>query len=110
VTILHPRRLAWLSAGISGVMPPASPLLPGTVVASMGVPTTLGAGTNEDVALIVERSQVMLLSTGVLVRLFDEVGSATMTIRVGAHREFALLVRNSTAIAKVTGLTPPSGF
>lgn len=83
VTILHPRRLAWLNAGISGVIPPGS-ALPGQVVASAGIPSVLGAGTNEDVALIVAKSQVLLLSQGPMIRVFDEVGSQTMTVRIRA--------------------------
>jgi Phage capsid family len=110
VTILHPRRLAWLSAGISGVMPPDGPLLPGTVVVSAGVGTTAGAGTNEDTAFVVEKSQIVLLSSGPTIRLFEEVGSTNLTIRILAHREFAVVAKNATAIAKVVGLTPPSGF
>ena len=109
VTILHPRRLAWLNAGVSGVMPPGS-ALPGQVVVSAGVPSTLGAGTNEDVALVVEKSQIVLLSSGPAIRLFDGVGSATMTIRVRAARDFAVIVKNPTAIAKVVGLVAPAGF
>ena len=110
VVIVHPRRLAWLSAGVSGVMPPGQPLLPGTVVASAGIPSNLGAGTNEDVALVVEKSQVLLLSSSPMIRVFEEVGSGTLTVRVQAIRDFALLVKHANAVAKVTGLTPPSGF
>jgi hypothetical protein len=110
LVVMHPRRLAWLSAGISGVMPPISPLLPGTVVASMGIPSTLGAGTNEDLIIVVERSQAVLLSSGPAIRVFEDVGSATMTIRIRAAREAAVVVKNPAAVCKITGLTPPSGF
>jgi hypothetical protein len=110
VTILHPRRAAWLAAGVSGVLPPGTSLVPGQLVISAGIPTILGAGTNEDVALVVEKSQVLLLSSGPQIRLFEEVGSGTLTVRVRATRDFALLVKNATALAKVTGLTPPAGF
>jgi hypothetical protein len=101
--------LAWLNAGISGVMPPGS-ALPGQVVASAGIPSVLGAGTNEDVALVVEKSQVLLLSQGPMIRLFEAVGSGTLTVRVRAAREAAVLVKNANAVAKIVGLTPPSGF
>ncbi len=109
IVILHPRRLAWLNAGISGVMPPGS-ALPGQVVVSAGIPSNLGAGTNEDIVLVVEKSQVLLLSKGPQIRIREDVLSSTLTIRVQAVRDFAVLVKNATAIAKVTGLTPPSGF
>src|SRR5262249_13901193 len=107
-TILHPRRLAWLSAGISGVMPPSGPLLPRPVIASAGVPSNLGAGTTEDVAIVCEKSQVLLLSRGPTIRVREDVGSGTLTVRVQAERHLAVLVKNANAIAKVTGLTPPS--
>jgi hypothetical protein len=110
ITIMHPRRLAWLSAGISGVMPPDGPLLPGTVVASAGIPSTLGAGTNEDVIIVAEKSQVLLLSQGPMIRIFEQVGSGTLTVRVRAAREAALVVLNSAAVCKITGLVAPSGF
>ena len=84
--------------------------MPGQLVISAGIPTILGAGTNEDVALVVEKSQVVLLSSGPLIRVFEEVGSSTLTVRVRAHREAAVAVKNATAVAKVIGLTPPSGF
>jgi hypothetical protein len=38
------------------------------------------------------------------------VSSQTLTIRIRAAREAALVVLNPAAVAKVTGLTPPSGF
>jgi Phage capsid family len=110
VTILHPRRAAWLTAGVSGTLPPGSPLVPGQLVISAGIPSTLGAGTNEDVALVVEKSQVLLLNRGPRISVREDVGSTTLTVRVQAERYLAVLVKNSTAVAKVTGLTPPSGF
>ena len=110
VTILHPRRAAWLLAGVSGTLPASQPLVPGRLVVSAGVPTNLGAGTNEDVAIIVERSQVVVLERGLRIRVFEQVGSGTMTVRVQANTSTALLVKNATAVAKVTGLTAPTGF
>ena len=110
ITILHPRRAAWLTAGVSGTLPPGQPLVPGQLVISAGVPSTLGAGTNEDAAVIAAKSQVLLLGRGPEIRVLEETGSATLTVRVQAERHLAVLVKNSTAVAKVTGLTPPSGF
>jgi hypothetical protein len=110
ITLMHPRRAAWLQAGISGTLPPGVSLVPGQLVISAGVPTTLGAGTNEGVTLVVEKSQVLLLSRGPTIRVREDVGSATLTVRVQAERHLAVLVKNANAIAKVTGLTPPSGF
>jgi hypothetical protein len=48
VTILHPRRFAWLYGASTSSTVPTVPELPGQVVVSAGVPANLGAGTNED--------------------------------------------------------------
>jgi hypothetical protein len=106
VTILHPRRAAWLMAGVSGTLPPGISLVPGQLVVSAGVPSNLGAGTNEDVALIVERSQIVLLSSGPRIAIREDILSATLTIRIQAVRDFALLVKNANAVAKVTHNKP----
>ena len=53
---------------------------------------------------------MLLLSDGPRIQLFEEVGSGTLTVRARAAREAALVVLNPAAVAKVTGLTPPSGF
>jgi hypothetical protein len=50
VTLLHPRRLAWVSGGSGSTTLPQRPNLPSTIVPVGSVPTNLGAGTNEDVA------------------------------------------------------------
>jgi len=90
-------------------MPAGAPLVPGQLVISGGVPSNLGAGTNEDVALVVEKSQVLLLSRGPQIRVREDVLSGTLTVRVRAVRDMAVLVKNANAIAKVTGLTAPTG-
>jgi hypothetical protein len=108
VVVLAPRRLAWVRGNTTGI--PAQALFPGLVVPSSGIPTNLGAGTNEDVALVVERSAVLLLADSARrFRADESTGSGTLTVRTSAWASAALLV-NAAAIAKVTGLTPPSGF
>ncbi|HEX2111650.1 MAG TPA: phage major capsid protein [Gaiellaceae bacterium] len=108
VVVLHPRRYAWAKGNTTGI--PAQALFPGTVVPSAGVPTNLGAGTNEDVVLVVERSAVVLVGDSPVFRVFESVGSSTLTVRISSWNQAALVVDNPTAVAKVTGLTPPSGF
>jgi hypothetical protein len=110
ITILAPRRLAWVRGGNGSTSIPTEPLLPGQVVASGGVPLNLGAGTNEDVALVVERSNVLLLGGVPLIRVFPQIGSSTLTLRIRVHGDVVLLLKNPKACCKVSGLTPPSGF
>ena len=88
LTILHPRRYAWARANTTGIA--AQALFPGTVVVSAGVPTNLGAGTNEDVAFIVERFNVILAGGDVGFRVFEDVASGTLTVRAQASGSAAL--------------------
>jgi hypothetical protein len=110
VLILAPRRLAWVAGGSGSTALPPTPNLPGKVVASGGVPLNLGAGTNEDVAILTERSNVLLLGGEPVFRAFPEVGSSTLTARIRVHAEVVLLLKNPKACAKVVGLTAPAGF
>jgi hypothetical protein len=66
-------------------------------------------GTN-DRARLVDASQVDVFIRGPGIRVFDEFGSGTLTVRSQANGYVAVLVRNSSAIARVTALTAPSGF
>ena len=93
VTIVDPRRLAWLYSGAGATGVPAGPILPGRLVASAGIPTNLGAGTNEDVALVVERSNAVLLEKPITFRVYEETGSGTLTVRSQAWAAAALLVQ-----------------
>jgi hypothetical protein len=42
--------------------------------------------------------------------VFEEVGSGTLTVRVSSWNNAALVVKQGSAAAKVTGLTAPAGF
>lgn len=107
---MHPRRLAWLNGGSGSTNLPQLPNLPGTVVPVGSLPTNLGAGTNEDIAILVEKSSVLLLGGDVNFRASEDVGSGTQTTRISAWGYISLLVKQPTGIAKATGLTAPSGF
>jgi hypothetical protein len=59
---------------------------------------------------VVERSNVLILGGQPQFRVFEQVGSSTQTVRISGWGPVAVLVRNPTAIAKVTGLTAPTGY
>jgi Phage capsid family len=105
--VLHPRRFSWLQAGFA--VPMAS-LLPGRLVLVPNSPTNLGAGTNEDHSLVIDKTAVQLVSAAPQIRVFEEVGSGTGTIRFSAHIDAALAVLNSKAVSRITAGTPPAGF
>jgi hypothetical protein len=108
VTILHPRRYAWLHGGAGSTTVPVEPSLPGQVVVSAGIPTNLGAGTNEDVVLVVEKTNAVVLGGNPTFRVFEQIGSGTLTVRLSSWMTAALVVKHPAAVAKVTGLTPPT--
>jgi hypothetical protein len=85
-------------------------LLPGQVVACGGVPLNLGASTNEDVTLVVEKANVVLLGGTPQFKAFPETGSSNLTARIRVHADVVLLLLNPKAAVKVTGLTAPAGF
>jgi integrase len=84
VVLVHPRRLAWISGGSGSATLPVQPNLPGRVVPVGSLPTNAGAGTNEDPALVVEKSSAFLLGGDVRFRVFEESGSSTGTVRISA--------------------------
>jgi HK97 family phage prohead protease len=56
--VLHPRRAAWVRNGLDTASQPVRFPYEGSVIETAGMPTNLGAGTNEDAALIVNLREV----------------------------------------------------
>lgn len=106
VIVMHPRRWAWLLSAVDTngrplVLPAAgnpqnamatltavgSEMIVGSmhglpVVTDPSIPTNLGAGTNEDVVLIMRASDLLLFESGIRTRVLPEVGSGTLTTRL----------------------------
>jgi hypothetical protein len=84
VIAMHPRRLGFISAaagntaGLAGLPP-----LPGRVVASAGIRTNLGGGT-EDEAYVIARDEVFVSADAPRFAVREEVGSGTLTVRFHA--------------------------
>lgn len=131
---MHPRRAAQLLAGVDSTGRPlfnagapqnAMGEVSGTVsngfaggiqgmrvVIDPNLPTTNGAGTNEDVVLVYDSNQLFLFEEGApRTRVFEDVGSGTMTVRLSCYGFFAFLgTRYPSAISVIsgTGLVPPA--
>jgi HK97 family phage major capsid protein len=135
VIVMHPRRWAWFlaasdSAGRPLVVPDAGN--PQNAVATLGavaaeqvvgqmhglpvvtdpsMPTTLGAGTNEDVVHVVRASDLLLFESGIRSRVLPDVGSGNLTVRLQVYGYLAFTAgRYPTSVVELggTGLTSPS--
>jgi hypothetical protein len=54
------------------------------VVATTGIRTNLGAGTNEDEAYVIARGEVFVTRNAPAFRVHESVGSNTLTVRFQA--------------------------
>jgi hypothetical protein len=105
MVVLHPRRLAWSFANPQGATPGqvVAPLFPGRVVATGGVPTNQGAGT-EDIVFLIVPSELPAFAGPVSLIVDDESLSAGLQIRVTAFRKLATgFGRAPASISKLSG-------
>jgi HK97 family phage major capsid protein len=75
------------------------------VIIDPNIPTTLGAGTNEDVILVYDSTQLYLFEEGApRTRVFEDVGSQTMTVRLSCYGFYAFMGnRYPAGISLITG-------
>ena len=109
VIVMHPRRWAWFlaasdSSGRPLVVPQAgNPMNAMATLGSVGaeqvvgqmhglpvvtdpsIPTTLGAGTNEDVIHVLRASDLLLFESGIRSRVLPDVGSGNLTVRLQVY-------------------------
>jgi hypothetical protein len=111
---LAPRRLAWIAADTTGPeWLDRLDRLGLRIVSVPGMPTTLGAATNEDAALIFRREEVSVFASQPRISVMPAPGSATLTVRSQAVQYVsALWNRQPAAVAKITGtgMTAPAGI
>ncbi|MFJ2004806.1 phage major capsid protein [Streptomyces chartreusis] len=135
VIVMHPRRWAYLLAATDSngrplVVPEAGN--PQNAIATLGavaaeqvvgqmhglpvvtdpsMPTTLGAGTNQDVIHVLRASDLLLYESGVRSRVLPEVGSGTLTVRLQVYGYLAFTAaRYPKSVVEIggTGLVAPS--
>ncbi len=112
MTVVHPRRLAWLYANPQNAQSIA-PRVPGRLVACAGLRTALGAGTNEDEAFVLLPAELPVdASSGPGSVIVDENSlSGNMEVRLVVYRAVATgFGRAPAAICRIsgTGMTAPS--
>ena len=135
VIIMHPRRWAWLLAALDTTNRPlvvpnaqgpsnafatfgevASQQVVGQfqglpVVTDPSIPTTFGAGTNEDVIVVMRASDCILYESSLRTRVLPEVGSGTLTVRLQVYGYMAFTAeRQPKGISIVwgSGLSTPT--
>ena len=103
--VMHPRRYSWLAAGVQ----PGGPFLPGELVLTAGTPTNVS--TNQDVVHLVDRDAVHAYGRPPTFKVYEEIGSGTLTVRIATHQSAAAMFnRTPLAVARVggTGLATPT--
>lgn len=81
------------------------------VITDPNMPTTLGAGTNEDVVHILRASDLLLFESGIRSRVLPDVGSGNLTVRLQVYGYLAFTAgRYPKSIVEIggTGLVAPS--
>lgn len=127
VIVMHPRRWAWILAALDTTNRPlVVPSGPGQnqigtfsavatqqvvgnlqglpVVTDPSIPTNLGAGTNEDVILVMKADDLLLYESSVRSRVLPDVGSGNLTVRLQVYGYLAFTAeRYPKSISKITG-------
>lgn len=119
--VMHPRRAAFLAAGVStstpifqqgGLMMASGEQNYGVVgsiaglpvVVDANVPTTLGSGTDEDAILVINAPALRVMEGTPRFKVHESVGSGTLTVRLSYYGFSAFLSgRYPDAICKITG-------
>lgn len=74
------------------------------VVTDPNIPTTLGAGTNEDVIHVLRASDLLLYESGIRSRVLPEVGSGTLTVRLQVYGYIAFTgARYPASVVEIGG-------
>lgn len=126
--VMHPRRAAWIAAGLSTSFPLlqqggllqangqqdegfAGTIAGLPVVLDANIAVNYGASTNEDEIYVIHSGDMVLMEGPLNSRVFEDVGSGTGTIRLQlfAHVGFvANLYPESITIVSSTGLVTPT--
>lgn len=79
------------------------------IVIDSNLPTNLGAGTNEDVIVVMRSSDLVLWESGIRMRALPETKASTLTVLLQVYSYIAFsAARYPQSVVKITGLLPPS--
>jgi Phage capsid family. len=128
VIVMHPRRWAWLVSQLdSSTRPLVVPAAQGPnnavgvfggvgtqqvvgsiqglpVVTDPSIPTNQGAGTNQDMILILKTDDVVFYESGIRTRVLQETLSGNLTVRLQVYGYIAFsAARYPASVARLTG-------
>jgi len=128
VIVMHPRRWAWLVSQLdANTRPLVVPAAQGPnnalgtfagvgtqqvvgsiqglpVVTDPSIPTNQGAGTNQDMILVMKTDDVVLYESGVRTRVLQETLSGTLTVRLQVYGYLAFSAgRYASSLGRITG-------
>lgn len=108
----HPRRYSWLLAALDASNAWARLDPPLQVVETLGMPTTLGGGSNEDALLALSPRGAMLLDRPTQFILDEESPTGKLAVQLAAWHLACLVTPEPKGVAVIggTGLAAPSGF
>ncbi len=79
------------------------------IVIDANVPTNQGAGTNEDVIVVMRSSDLVLWEGGIRMRALPETKAQTLTVVLQVYSYLAFsAARYPQSVVKITALTPPT--
>jgi HK97 family phage major capsid protein len=105
LVVMHPRRLAWAYNNVQNAQVIA-PAVPGRIVASAGIRTSLGAGT-EDECLVIVPAELPAFAGPPTLEVDDESLSGTLQVRISVFRTLATgFGRAPAAICRISGTGP----
>jgi HK97 family phage major capsid protein len=103
LTVLHPRRLAWLYANAQNAQT-IEPRVPGRIVPCAGLRTTLGGGTEDEAYVILPAELPVFASPSVSIIVDENSLSGTMQVRLVAYRAVATgFGRAPAAVCRISG-------
>jgi HK97 family phage major capsid protein len=126
--VMHPRRAAWLASNLSSTFPLfqlgaltqasgvqdngfVSNIAGLRVILDPNIGALYGAGTNEDEIYVLRLADLYLMEGDVRTRVFEDVGSNTLTIRLqvfGYSAWVSARQPKSIAVVSGTGLAAPT--
>jgi HK97 family phage major capsid protein len=78
------------------------------VITDPSIPTTLGAGSNQDAIYVVKSKDLVLFESGIRAEAFREPLAAQMSVLLQVSSYDAFLSRYPSSIVEITGFTPPT--